>query len=84
MLVLARKREEQIVIGERIVITVLGIRRDGVRLGVDAPAEVPVHRREIYEAIQQQNAGKGGHPPGDQDHTVSSCPGDRSSAALNS
>ncbi len=54
MLVLSRKREEQIVIADNIVITVVDIRGDKVRLGIDAPAEVPVHRREVYEAIQRQ------------------------------
>lgn len=54
MLVLSRKREERIMIADNIVITVLDIRGDKVRLGIEAPAEVPVHRREVYEAIQRQ------------------------------
>ena len=48
MLVLSRMNNESIVIGDDIVITVVEIRGDKVRLGVDAPREVPVHRREVY------------------------------------
>ena len=53
MLVLSRKRNEQIVIGEKIVITIVDIRGDKVRLGVEAPNDVPVHRREVYEALRR-------------------------------
>jgi carbon storage regulator len=52
MLVFSRKKNEQIVIDEDIVITVVEIRGDKVRLGIEAPKEVPVHRREIYDAIR--------------------------------
>ncbi len=55
MLVLSRKRDQQIIIGDGIVITVVEIRGDKVRLGIEAPAEVPVHRKEVYEAIQAAN-----------------------------
>jgi len=51
MLILSRKLNEQIVIGDRIVITVVAIRGGNVRLGIEAPADVPVHRREVYEAL---------------------------------
>lgn len=51
MLVLSRKRDESIVIGDNIHITVVDIRGDKVRLGITAPKEIPVHRREVYEAI---------------------------------
>lgn len=54
MLVLSRKRNEQIVIADRIVVTIVDIRGDKVRLGIEAPAEVPVHRREVYEALLRQ------------------------------
>ena len=54
MLVLSRKQDQRIVIGDNIVVTVVEIRGDRVRLGIEAPTEVPVHRREIYEAIQRQ------------------------------
>jgi carbon storage regulator len=56
MLVLTRKRDEQIIIGDNITITVVEIRGDKVRLGIDAPVEVPVHRHEVYEAIQRKQA----------------------------
>lgn len=55
MLVLSRQRDESIIIGDNIVITVVDIRGDKVRLGIVAPREVPVHRREVYEAIQREN-----------------------------
>ena len=55
MLVLSRKKNESIMIGENIIITVVDIRGDKVRLGIDAPTEIPVHRQEVYEAIQREN-----------------------------
>lgn len=54
MLVLSRHRDEQIVIGDDVVITVVEIRGDKVRLGIEASREVPVHRREVYDAIQRE------------------------------
>lgn len=54
MLVLTRARDEAIVINDDIVITVVDIRGDKVRLGIDAPTEIPVHRQEVYEAIQRE------------------------------
>ncbi len=55
MLVLSRQRDESIMIGDDIVITVVDIRGDKVRLGITAPTEIPVHRQEVYEAIQREN-----------------------------
>jgi len=55
MLVLSRQRDESIMIGDNIVVTIVDIRGDKVRLGINAPTEIPVHRREIYEAIQREN-----------------------------
>lgn len=59
MLVLSRKKDESICIGDNIVITVVEIRGDKVRLGVNAPTEIPVHRREVYDAIQRENSPVG-------------------------
>ncbi|MDH3718075.1 MAG: carbon storage regulator CsrA [Planctomycetota bacterium] len=56
MLVLSRKKNESIVINNDITIVVVEIRGDKVRLGVEAPKEVPVHRREVYEAIKRADA----------------------------
>jgi carbon storage regulator len=58
MLVLSRHRDESIVIGDDVVITVVDIRGDKVRLGIQAPQEVPVHRQEVYEAIKRNEAVK--------------------------
>ena len=55
MLVLSRKKNESIVIDDRIVITVVEVRGDKVRLGIEAPRDVPIHRSEVYEAIQRAN-----------------------------
>lgn len=54
MLVLSRKKNESIIINDHITVTVVEIRGDKVRLGIDAPKDVTVHRREVYEAIQNQ------------------------------
>ena len=55
MLVLSRHRDESIMIGDDIVVTIVDIRGDKVRLGIDAPSAIPVHRQEVYEAIQREN-----------------------------
>lgn len=55
MLVLSRQRDESIIIGDNVVVTVVDVRGDKVRLGIDAPIEISVHRREVYEAIQREN-----------------------------
>jgi carbon storage regulator len=55
MLVLSRKLNEKIVIRDNIVITVIEIRGDKVRLGIEAPREVPVHRREVYDKIKSSD-----------------------------
>ena len=56
MLVLSRKKNESIVIDENIVITVVDIRGDKIRLGIQAPRDVAVHRSEVYEAIRREQA----------------------------
>ena len=58
MLVLSRKKNESIVINDEITIVVVEIRGDKVRLGIEAPKEVPVHRREVYEAIKRSEANQ--------------------------
>jgi len=65
MLVFTRKRDEAIMIGDGVEVRVLRIGRDGVRLGVKAPAAIPVHRREIYEQIRDENrsAAQGASSP---------------------
>lgn len=55
MLVLSRQRDETIMIGDNIEITVVDIRGDKVRLGISAPTQVAVHRKEVYEAIRREN-----------------------------
>jgi carbon storage regulator len=54
MLVLSRQRDESIIIGDHIVVTIVDIRGDKVRLGIKAPPEISVHREEIYNLIQQE------------------------------
>ena len=56
MLVLSRYKDQSIYIGDDIVVTIVDVRGDRIRLGIEAPANVPVHRQEIYEAIQRENA----------------------------
>jgi len=55
MLVISRQRDETIMIGDNIEITIVDVRGDKVRLGITAPTTVPVHRKEVYEAIQREN-----------------------------
>ena len=58
MLVLSRQRDESIVIGDDIEIVIVDVRGDKVRLGITAPKHIPVHRREIYDAIQREKNEK--------------------------
>jgi carbon storage regulator len=58
MLVLSRTRNESIVINDDIIVTVIDVRGDKVRLGVEAPKEVPVHRREVFDKIHQEALAK--------------------------
>jgi carbon storage regulator len=55
MLVLSRQKDQTIMIGDLIEITIVDIRGDKVRLGITAPTAIPVHRKEVYEAIQSEN-----------------------------
>ena len=55
MLVLSRQRDESIIIGDNVQVTIVDIRGDKVRLGIEAPADISVHRKEVFDAIQREN-----------------------------
>ena len=65
MLVLSRTRDETIMIGDNIQITVVDIRGDKVRLGINAPTHIAVHRKEVYDAIQRENEAASRMQPGE-------------------
>ncbi|MGD0573318.1 MAG: carbon storage regulator CsrA [Sedimentisphaerales bacterium] len=54
MLVLSRQKDESIIIGDDVEVTIVDVRGDKVRLGITAPKEISVHRKEVYEAIQRE------------------------------
>ena len=58
MLVLSRKKDEQIVIGDDVTVMVVAIEGDKVRLGIDAPHDIPVHRKEVADAIKTKTGGR--------------------------
>lgn len=68
MLVLSRQKDESIIIGDDVEIVIVDVRGDKVRLGITAPKNVSVHRREVYEAIQREKKDKAekAEPPKDQ------------------
>ncbi len=65
MLILTRRVGETLVIGDDVTVTVLGVRGNQVRLGVNAPKEVAVHREEIYQRIQMEKSGNESAPTDD-------------------
>jgi carbon storage regulator len=65
MLILTRRIGETLMVGDDVTITVLGVKGNQVRIGVNAPKDVAVHREEIYQRIQQEKSGNSG--PGDSD-----------------
>jgi len=75
MLILTRRVGEAVMIGDDVTITVLGVKGNQVRLGIDAPRSTPVHREEIYKRIKREQTGGGGRheepPPADTDEDES-------------
>lgn len=55
MLVLSRKKDEKIIIGDNIVITLVDVETNKAKIGIDAPRSVPVHREEVYQSIKREN-----------------------------
>jgi carbon storage regulator len=74
VLVLSRRSGESIVIGDRIVVTVLDVRGDQVRIGIEAPREVQVHRQEVFRQLETENARAAGSA-GRAQHLVARMPG---------
>lgn len=70
MLVLSRKKNESIVIMDSIVITVVELRGDKVRIGVQAPSNIPVHRHEVYLAIERENQAAAEKPANPVDTSI--------------
>ena len=71
MLVLSRQRDESIIIGDNVIVTIVDIRGDKVRLGIEAPAEIPVHRQEVYDAIRREGESLGDAPRRDAEGKLS-------------
>ncbi len=65
MLVLSRQRDETIMIGDDVEITIVDIRGDKVRIGITAPSHIPVHRKEVYDAIKRENRAAANIKPED-------------------
>jgi carbon storage regulator len=79
MLVLSRQRDESIMIGDKVVITIVDIRGDKVRLGIEAPQEVPVHRQEVYEAIKRDRRTDANKTSGEASSPTAKTDGGKSS-----
>jgi len=67
MLILTRRAGETVMIGSDVTITVLGVKGNQVRIGINAPKDIAVHREEIYERIQNEKSGGSGTAPADDD-----------------
>ena len=83
MLVLSRQRDETIMIGDEVEITVVDIRGDKVRLGITAPRHIQVHRKEVYEAIKRENQQAAGLKPQDVSEVVQGSPQPDNPIAMN-
>ena len=77
MLVLSRQRDETIMIGDDVEITIVDIRGDKVRLGINAPRHIQVHRKEVYDAIKRENQQAANLTPQDVSDVIdtNACPG---------
>ena len=70
MLVLSRQRDETIMIGDDVEVTIVDIRGDKVRLGITAPRSIQVHRKEVYDAIKRENEQAAGLSPNEVSEVV--------------
>jgi carbon storage regulator len=68
MLVLSRQKDESIMVGDEVEITIVDVRGDKVRLGITAPRSIAVHRKEVYNAIQREKEAEGQETPKEKAH----------------
>jgi carbon storage regulator len=70
LLILTRRISEAVIIGDDVTVTILGIKDRQIRLGINAPKEVSVHREEIYQRIQQERGKAPAEPDYEEDETI--------------